>query len=139
MPKSDIPVPTCSTCGKLDSENFVKGDTFYICKNCGTEMKYMPAGELLNSGGSKAKENNGWVASFSVRSSELYSSQAMFVLGILILILTLIFLWLDKIGTDGALWTAGSGIILSIIGKKRSIRQKKKTELILSQYPYWGK
>ncbi len=62
----------------------------------------------------------------------------MFVLGILILILILIFLWLDKIGTDGALWTAGSGIILSIIGKKRSIRQKKKTELILSQYPYWG-
>ena len=102
-------------------------------------MKYMPAGERLNSGDSKAKENNGWVASFSVRSSELYSSQAMFVLGILILILTLVFLWIDKIGADAAIWTAGSGLLLSILGKKRSIRQKKKTQHILDQYPYWGK
>jgi len=138
MTKSDIPIPTCSTCGKLDSDNFVKGETFYLCKNCGTEMRYMPAGELLNSGGSKVKENNGWIASFSVRSSELYSSQAMFVLGILILILTLFFLWLGKIETDAALWSAGSGGFLSILGRRRSIRQKKKTELILSKYPYWG-
>ena len=99
----------------------------------------MPAGELLKSGGSAIKENNGWVISFSVRSSELYSGRAMFVLGILILILTISFLWLGKIGSDAALWSLGSGILLSIIGKRKSIMQKKKVEMALNQYPYWKK
>ena len=102
-------------------------------------MKYMPAGELLNSGGSAIKENNGWIMRFSVRSSELYSSRAMFVLGILILILTSSFLWLGKIGSDAAFWCFGSGIILSIIGKRKLNMQKKKTQMTLDQYPYWKK
>jgi hypothetical protein len=123
----------------LGNGNYAKGETFYLCRNCGTEMRYMPAGELLNSGGSKVKENNGWITGFSVRSSELYSSQAMFVLGILILIVTFLLLWLGKTGTDAALWSAGSGILLIIIGRRRIIRQNKKTELIFSKYPYWGK
>lgn len=139
MTKSDIPVPTCETCGVLDSKSYINGETFYLCKNCGSEMRYMPAGELLNSGGKKAKENNGWVTSFSVRSSELYSGQAMFVLGLLIVILTLAFLWFGKIETDAALWSAGSGIFLSIIGKRKTIRQQKKTGATLKQYPYWQK
>ena len=99
----------------------------------------MPAGELLKSGGSAIKENNGWIMSFSVRSSELYSGRAMFVLGIVILILTISFLWLGKIGSDAALWSSGSGILLSIIGKRKSIMQKKKTQMTLDQYPYWKK
>ncbi len=139
MPKSDIPIPACDTCGETNSQDYTNGETTYLCKNCGTEMKYMPAGELLNSGGSKVKENNGWVASFSVRSSELYSGRAMFVIGILILLLTLSFLGFGKIAGDAALWSAGSGIVLSIIGKRKTILQKKKTQLTLSQYPYWKK
>jgi len=97
----------------------------------------MPAGELLNSGSKKAIENNGWALRFSVKSSELYSGQAMFILGIAIVTLTLIFLWLGKLDSDAALWSAGSGIFLSLIGKRKSIIQKKKTRLILSRYPYW--
>jgi hypothetical protein len=99
----------------------------------------MPAGELLHSGGKNAKEYDGWVVSYSVRSSELYSGQAMFVLGILILILTTSFLWFGKIETDAALWSSGSGILLGIIGKRKTIMQKKKTEMTLRQYPYWKK
>jgi len=110
MPKSDIPVPVCITCGESGKERSVKGATFYLCDNCGTEMRYMPAGELLNSGGQKAIENNGWAMSFSVKSSELYSGRAMFVLGIAIVILTLSFLWLGKLESDAAIWSAGSGV-----------------------------
>ncbi len=102
-------------------------------------MKYMPAGELLHSGGSKGQENNGWAVSFSVRSSEAYSSKAMFVLGLVILLLSLSFLLLGKIGVDAALWSIGSGIGLVIIGKRRSVRQKKKLQMALEQYPYWRK
>jgi hypothetical protein len=139
MTKSDIPTPVCSTCGESGSKSYTKGETFHLCQNCGTEMRYMPAGELLSTGGNMVKENNGWIMSFSVRSSELYSGRAMFVLGALILILTIAFLWLGKIGSDAALWSAGSGILLSIIGKRKSIMQKRKTETILEQYPYWNK
>ena len=141
MTKRDIPVPTCATCGETDSTSNINGETAYLCKNCGTEMRYRPAGELLHSGSSKpkAKDYNGWVTSFSVRSSELYSSQAMFILGILILLLTIAFLWFGKIGADAALWSVGSGVFLSIIGKIRSIRQKTKTQTTLDQYPYWQK
>lgn len=139
MTKSDIPTPICATCGESGDTWYTKGATSYLCRNCGTEMRYMPAGELLKSGGSAIKENNGWVMSFSVRSSELYSGRAMFVLGILILILTISFLWLGKIGSDAALWSLGSGILLSIIGKRKSIMQKKKVEMALNQYPYWKK
>ena len=99
----------------------------------------MPAGELLNSGGNMVKENNGWIMSFSVRSLELYSGKVMFVLGILILILTITFLLLGKIESDAAVWSFGSGVLLSIIGKRKSNLQKKKTEMILNQYPYWKK
>ena len=99
----------------------------------------MPAGELLKSGGSSIKENNGWIMSFSVRSSELYSSRTMVVLGVLILIVTISFLLLGKIGSDAALLSSGSGILLSIIGKRKLMRQKKKTEMALDQYPYWKK
>ena len=77
--------------------------------------------------------------SFSVHSSELYSGRAMFALGVLILILTISFLWLGKIGSDAALFCFGSGILLSIIGKRKSIKQQKKTQMILDQYPYWDK
>jgi hypothetical protein len=100
-------------------------------------MKYMPAGELLHSGGGKGKDYNGWVISFSVRSSEAYSSQMMFVLGLVILFLSGSFLLLGKIGVDAALWSFGSGVGLVIIGKRRSIRQKQKIQLALAQYPYW--
>lgn len=134
--KSDIPVPICATCGESGEADFTSGETFHLCTNCGTEMKYMPAGELLHSGG---KENNGWAISFSVRSSEAYSSQAMFVLGFVILLLSISFLLFGKIGVDAALWSLASGIALAIIGKRRSIRQKKRIQQALAQYPYWKK
>ncbi len=137
MAKNDIPDPICMTCGVSGETSCKQGKTFYRCGNCGTEMRYMPAGELLNSGSKKAIENNGWALRFSVKSSELYSGQAMFILGIAIVTLTLIFLWLGKLDSDAALWSAGSGIFLSLIGKRKSIIQKKKTRLILSRYPYW--
>ena len=141
MTKSDIPIPTCLTCRESANNDFMKGSTTYFCKNCGTEMRYMPAGELLHFGGSKtkAKDYNGWVISFSVRSSELYSSYAMIGVGGLILLLTLCFLWLGRIGTDAAFWTLGSGIVLIVIGKVRSTRQKNKTRATLNQYPHWQK
>lgn len=139
MTKSDIPVPVCVTCGESARGQYVNGATFYVCGNCGTEMKYRPAGELLNSGSKKAIENNGWAMSFSVRSSELYSGQTMFTLGIVVLILSLSFLWTGKLDSDAALWSIGSGILLSILGKRKSLKQKKKNKMVLAQYPYWRK
>lgn len=138
MTKSDIPTPVCATCGESGSTSYAKGETFHVCQNCGTEMRYMPAGELLKSG-SSIKENNGWIISFSVRSSELYSGRAMVVIGVLILIVTISFLLLGKIGSDAALLSSGSGILLSIIGKRKLMKQQKKTEMALDRYPYWKK
>lgn len=139
MTKSDIPPPVCTTCGESGSERYVTGETFYLCENCGTEMRYRPAGELLNSRSKKAIENNGWAMSFSVRSSELYSGQAMFILGLVVLILSLLFLWRGKLDSDAALWSIGSGILLSILGKRKSIKQKKKNQMVLTRYPFWRK
>lgn len=102
-------------------------------------MKYMPAGELLHSGGSEMKKNKGWVTHFSVLSSELYSGRAMFAIGIFILILTLSFLYFEKIDSEASLWSSFSGIILIILGKRKTIMQKKKTGTIMARYPYWKK
>ncbi len=139
MTKRDIPVPICTICGESGNGQHVKGEPFYLCKNCGTEMRYRPAGELLNSGSKKAIENNGWAVSFSVRSSELYSAQAMVALGIALIVLAVFFVWSGKLENDAALWSIGSGVFLSIIGGRKSIKQKKKSQLILSQFPYWKK
>ena len=102
-------------------------------------MRYLPAGELLNSGGSAAKKNSGWITKFSVLSSELYSGRAMFGLGVLILVLALSFLYFGKTGPENALWGSGSGILLIIIGKRKSIMQKKKMQTVIDLYPYWKK
>ena len=138
MAKIDIPAPICCTCGEGHSNNYKNGETFYLCWNCGTEMKYLPAGELLK-GGAAAKKNNGWVASFSVLSSELYSARAMFVLGIVILAMTVTFLFIGKIGLEDSIWSAASGFFLVVIGKRKSVLQKKKTKMIIGKYPYWKK
>ena len=139
MPKSDIPVPVCSTCGESCSKDYVKGETLHRCSNCGTEMKYMPAGELLNSGGRGVTENNGWIMSFSICSSELQSSRVMSILGILIVTIGLSFLWLGRIGMDAALWSIASGILITLIGLRRLTVYKKKTQETLDQYRYWNK
>jgi hypothetical protein len=102
-------------------------------------MRYLPAGELLNSGGSSAKKNSGWITKFSVLSSELYSGRAMFGLGILILVLALSFFSYGRIGPENTLWVAGSGIVLVIIGKRKFSIQKEKMQKIISRYPYWKK
>ena len=119
--------------------NYTHGETFYCCIHCGTEMRYLPAGELLNTGGSAAKKNSGWVTKFSVFSSELYSSRAMLGLGVGILVLALSFLYFGKIGAENALWGSGSGILLSILGTRKLITQKKKMQATISRYPYWKK
>lgn len=135
---SDVPVPICSTCGESCAIDYGAGETFHLCSNCGTEMKYMPAGELLYSGGSKGQENNGWAVSFSVRSSETYSAQATCVLGMVIIVLSLSFLWFGKIEGDAALWSFASGTGLVILGKRRLDKQKRKRQQALEQYPYWA-
>ena len=139
MTKKNIPTPICSTCGESGGKNYTSGETSYLCPNCGTEMRYLPAGELLTSSGSDVKKNNGWITKFSVVSSELYSSRAMFGIGLLILVLALSFLYFGKIGSEGALWSSGSGLFLIIIGKKRLMMQKKKMEAVTGRYPYWKK
>lgn len=139
MSQSDIPPPTCTTCQKPGDVAYIRGETFFLCENCGTEMKYRPAGELLYSGSNKSKENNGWSESFSVTSSELYSSKAMCVLGVVILLLSICFLGFGKIGIDAAIWSGGSGILLAIIGKRKTIIQNRKVEASLAQYPHWQK
>lgn len=60
-------------------------------------MRYMPAGELLTSGAGDVKKNSGWITTFSVLSSEMYSGRAMLGIGVLILVLSLSFLFLGKL------------------------------------------
>jgi len=139
MTKKNIPTPICSTCGESGGKNYTIGETFYLCPNCGTEMRYLPAGELLTSGSSDVKKNNGWITKFSVLSSELYSGRAMFGIGVLILVLALSFLCFKKIGFEGAFWSSGSGILLIILGKRKLIMQKKKMQTAIDLYPYWKK
>ena len=139
MTKINIPTPICSTCGELGGKNYISGETSYLCPNCGTEMRYLPAGELLISGSSDVKKNSGWITKFSVLSSELYSGRAMFGIGALILVLALSFLYFGKIRSEDALWSLGSGILLVIIGKRKSIMQKKKMQTVIDLYPYWKK
>jgi hypothetical protein len=139
MTKQSIPTPSCATCGDSSGKNYISGETSYLCSNCGTEMRYLPAGELLTSSGSNVKKNNGWIVAFSVLSSELYSSRAMLVIGGLILVLAFSFLFLGKLGSEGVLWSAGSGVFLVILGIRKLKRQKKKMEMALVQYPYWKK
>ncbi len=139
MTKKNIPTPICTTCRESGAQNYKDGETSYICPNCGTEMRYLPAGELLSSGGNKGEENNGWVTKFSVLSSELYSARAIFGIGVLVLVLTLSFLWFGEIGTDSALWSAGSGVFLVALGIIKSIMQKRKMKTVIDQYPHWKK
>ncbi len=137
MSKSDIPVPICAICQEPGDESYKKGEAFHLCGKCGTEMQYRPAGELLHSGGKKEMGYNGWVISFSIRSSEAYSSKAMIVLGIVILFLALSFLLIGKLAFDEALWSIVSGIVLFILGKRRLNKQRNKIEMALEKYPYW--
>jgi len=93
----------------------------------------------LLSGGNEVKKNNGWITTFSMYSAELSTGRLMFGVGLLILVLTLSFLFLHKIGSDSALWSAGSGIALIILGARKSMRQKKKMQIVRDRYPYWKK
>lgn len=102
-------------------------------------MRYLPAGGLLLSDGSDVKKNNGWITTFSMFSAELYSGRAMFGIGVLILVLALSFLCFNKIGSESAFWSSGSGILLVILGKRKSIMQKKKMQTVKNLYPYWKK
>jgi len=139
MTKKSIPTPICSTCRKSGANNYTTGETSYLCPNCGTEMRYLPAGSLLTSGGKDVKDNNGWITTFSMFSTELYSGRAMIGIGILILILALSFLYFKETGVEGALWSGGSGVLLIILGKRKLIRQKNKMQTVKDKYPYWKK
>lgn len=139
MTKKNIPTPICSTCGESGDKNYTIGETSYLCLNCGTEMRFMPAGELFAPRKSDVKKNNGWITTFSMFSLELYSGRTMIGLGLLILILALSFLFLKKIGSEGALWSSGSGVLLIILGTRKLTRQKKKMQAVMKLYPYWKK
>jgi hypothetical protein len=93
----------------------------------------------LFSGGSDVKKNNGWLTTFSMFSPELYYGQAMLGIGLLILVSALSFLFLKKIGSDNAIWCGGTGMVLIILGRRKSIRQKKKMQTVRDRYPYWKK
>ncbi|MBU0945123.1 MAG: hypothetical protein KJ804_22430 [Proteobacteria bacterium] len=101
-------------------------------------MRYLPAGELLTSSGSNVKKNNGWIVTFSVLSSELYSGRVMLGIGGGILVLALSFLFLGKLGSEGALWSSGSGALLIILGIRKLKRQKEKMKRAMSHYPHWN-
>lgn len=139
MVKENIPIPICGTCRESGEKNYTTGDTTYRCLNCGTEMRYLPAGELLTSKSSNVKKNNGWITTFSMTSSELYSGRVMVGIGVMILILSLSFLWLGKIDSEVLLWSGGSGMLLIILGRRKSTRQKKKVAEAMGRYPYWNK
>lgn len=139
MTKKNIPTPRCSTCGEADGRDYTTGATSYLCPNCGTEMRYLPAGELLTSNGSDVKKNNGWITTFSVFSSELYSSRAMACIGGLIVVLVISFLFLGKIGMEGAILCFASGGVLIILGIRKLLRQKKKMKMAIGRYPHWKK
>ncbi len=139
MTKKNIPTPRCSTCGEASGRDYISDETSYRCPNCGTEMRYLPAGELLTTSGSDVKKNNGWITTFSVLSSELYSSRAMACIGGLIVVLVISFLFLGKIGIEGAILCFGSGGLLIILGIRKLIRQKKKMKMAVGRYPHWNK
>ncbi|MCG2746282.1 MAG: hypothetical protein L6365_01965 [Desulfobulbaceae bacterium] len=139
MTKKSIPTPICSTCGVPGGTSFTCGETFYVCPNCGTEMKYLHSGGMLFAGGSEVKKNNGWITTFSMFSTELSTGQVMIGAGVLILVLTISFLFLQKIGSENALWCAGAGIVPIILGARKSMKQKKKMQVVREDYPYWGK
>ena len=139
MTQKNIPTPVCSTCKVSGGENYTSGETSYLCRKCGTEMRYMPAGELFAPRSSDVKKNNGWITTFSMTSSELYSGRAMCGLGTLILILALSFLYFQEIGLEAALWSSGSGILLIILGTRKLKRLKKKMQTAMTRYPYWKK
>jgi len=137
MTKKHIPTPICSTCRESGGKDYTSGEISYVCSNCGTEMKYLPPGGMLLAGGNEVKKNNGWITTFSMYSAEFSTGRIMFGVGLLILVLTLSFLFLHKIGSESALWSAGSGIVLIILGARKSIRQKKKMQTARERYPYW--
>lgn len=139
MSNKKIPAPTCETCGESSGDNYTSGETSYLCLNCGTEMRYLPAGQLLASGGGDMKKNSGWITTFSVFSSELYSGRAMFAIGVLIIVLTLSFLFLGKLEPESALWCSGSGGLLVFLGLRKLAVQKKKVKMVTARYPYWEK
>lgn len=132
-------MPHCLTCGETSGQDYISGATSYLCPNCGTEMRYLPAGELLTSKGSDVKKNSGWITTFSVLSSELHSAWAMFGIGGVILIVSLSFVVVGKIESESALWSSVSGGILIVLGVRKLIMQKKKMQKALSLYPYWEK
>ena len=138
MSKKNIPAPNCFTCGKTDAKDYLDDEIRYTCPNCGAEMRYLPAGELLQASGATVKKNNGWITQFSVRSSELYTARAMSGVGILILTFALSFFIFEKINNDATMLCSVSGIILIVIGTRKVIRQKNKTRKILAEYPYWN-
>ena len=70
-------------------------------------------------------------------SSEIHSGRSMNVLGVVILVLSLTFLYVHKIGFEAALWSAAAGILLIILGSRKLTRQRKKMQTARSLYPYW--
>lgn len=136
-PKS-IPSPLCPTCG--DKGTQPESDaTVYTCTNCGTEMRYLPAGELLKSFGADGKQNSGWQTRFSVHSTEFGSSWAMLGVGLLLFVLVLLFLGAGQLALENAFWAGGSGLVLTIVGSRKVMIQKKKVQAALDRYPFWQK
>ncbi|MEW6520414.1 MAG: hypothetical protein AB1461_13470 [Thermodesulfobacteriota bacterium] len=138
MTKKSIPTPICSTCREAGGNSYTGGD-IYTCPNCGTEMRYLPPSGIIFAGGSEVKKNNGWITTFSMFSEELSTGRVMSGVGVLILALVLSFLFLDKIGSENALWCTGAGVVLIVLGTRKSRRQKKKMQIAGDNYPYWKK
>lgn len=135
--KKTIPVPVCSTCGTVDETAYHRGDTSFVCPNCGTEMRYLPAGDIWNPGASDSRKNNGWVTTFSVKSGQMSSARWTYGVGVAFLAITVFFALTGKIGFDGAFPAGLSGAVLVFVGLRKQNSLYRRIRGCVKKYPYW--
>lgn len=135
--KNTRPEPICSTCKQQGGVDYQPGEDAFLCPNCGTEMRYLPAGELWNPGGKKKNKNTGWLTIFAPHNTDLSGHEMTVVVGAAIFILSCAFLIFGKIDIEAAAFTIVSGIILAAIGRKKTITLKKKISDTKKNFPFW--
>ncbi|NOQ46131.1 MAG: hypothetical protein GQ559_05600 [Desulfobulbaceae bacterium] len=135
--KNTRPEPICSTCKQQGGVDYQPGGDAFRCPNCGTEMRYLPAGELWNPGEKTKNKNSGWLTTFAQHNTDLSGHKMTVVVGTATFILSCVFLIFGKIDLEAAALTAGSGIILAAIGRKKTMKLKKKINDTKKNFPFW--
>lgn len=100
-------------------------------------MRYLPAGELWNGGDKKKKKNNGWITTFSVPNCDLAPHQRTALLGVAIVLLSCAFLTVGKIDLTTTLLAGGSGLLLAVIGRRKTRQLAGKMRATKIHFPYW--